>query len=869
MKPLHGTIVGLMGLVLAAAGGCTAVDSDEPGADRAELVGGGASIARGSQWTYWDRGGDLGSAWRAAAFDDSAWAVGAGPLGYGETYLATTIGYGADASHKYITSYFRRGFNVADPAAVTALRAELMYDDGVVVYLNGTEVKRLHMPAGAITAATLSPGHETGNTYEPYDLSAARNLLVAGPNVIAVEVHQAAGSSSDLTFDLALTVEASAPPPANDIPRRSAWTYWDRGGDQGASWRGRVFDASTWRTGAAPLGYGEPYLATTIGYGPDASHKYITSYFRRAFNVADPAAITALRAELMYDDGVVVYLNGTEVKRLYMPAGAVTASTLSTGHETGNNYETYDLSSARNLLVAGTNVIAVEVHQVAGSSSDLTFDLALAVEAGGPPPPPPPHDILRRSAWSYWDRGGDLGSAWRARAFDDDAWASGGGPLGYGETYLATTIGYGGDASHKYITSYFRRELTVDDPALVTGLRAELMYDDGVVVYLNGTEVKRLYMPAGAVTASTLSTGHETGNNYEAYDLSAARNLLVAGTNVVAVEVHQAAASSSDLTFDLALAVDTGCASAPIAAWTGTSEEGIFGSGGGSVHARAEVHWTLARTDGCVDHYTPSGTAYDLDTASSCQELAPTSAPIEAGDGELVIDRSTSPATYSVHGRSEWPGQTGCSNPADENYPVRPATLSAEWAVDDRGAFDANVISGGLRPNDGRKLEWSFTADGASFPAPAPGACAEVSSARWDTVTTSGNGTAGVTWTRVSTTGCVDQYQPSGTLILAPIIDESPNAFCRSRTYVPDRGPIGANDGTLLIDRSTNPPTFDIRGGTRFVATETCEHPDGTIQTGSDFRGGEWARYAGAYQGNRWSGATAPDSNLTWSFTRR
>src|SRR5688572_7673621 len=57
------------------------------------------AIARRSPWRHWDRGGDLGTAWAATSFDASSWASGAGPLGYGESYLQTTVGYGPSASN--------------------------------------------------------------------------------------------------------------------------------------------------------------------------------------------------------------------------------------------------------------------------------------------------------------------------------------------------------------------------------------------------------------------------------------------------------------------------------------------------------------------------------------------------------------------------------------------------------------------------------------------------------------------------------------------------------------------------------------------------------------------------------------------------
>jgi hypothetical protein len=146
----------LLGVLAACAPDATSeVASDT----RAVTV---AAIPRGSVWRAWDRGGDLGSAWRGG-FDDSTWTSGPGPLGYGETYLKTTLGFGPSATSKYITTYFRRSFTVDDPAAITAITGEVMYDDGIVVYLNGTRIGRDSMPSGAISAATLALGHEANN----------------------------------------------------------------------------------------------------------------------------------------------------------------------------------------------------------------------------------------------------------------------------------------------------------------------------------------------------------------------------------------------------------------------------------------------------------------------------------------------------------------------------------------------------------------------------------------------------------------------------------------------------------------------------------------------------------------------------------
>lgn len=514
-------------------------------------------IARGSDWRYWDKGGDLGTSWRGV-HDDAAWAAGAGPLGYGEPYLETTVGYGPSSSSKYITTYFRRTFTIDDPDAVDELIAEMMYDDGFVVYLNEVEIQRAAMPTGTITASTRSSGHDAAGRYESFDWSGHTGFLFAGENVIAVEVHQMSPSSSDLVFDLALAVELGEPshPPVNidGVDRGSTWRYWDQTAAPAATWKTET--SPGWGAGNGPLGYGESYLATTTSYGTDPANKPITTYFSVRFDATDPEAVTQMSVEVMYDDGFVAYLNGVEIARRAMPAGTPSATTLSSGHEAGNSYETIDVSAHRGHVQAH-NVLAVEVHQVSTSSSDLVFDMALRLAGQEPPPPSDEADIARGSVWRFWD-GREAPAAediWSNPEFNDATWKSGAGPLGYGESYIVTPVDHGNDPANKPITTYYRRWFTVDDPTVHTTLIAELMYDDGVVVYLNGNEIARLHMPVGD-GHSARSTGHESGNNYEVYDWSAASRHLVDGANVLAVEVHQASPSSSDLTFDLSLSVD-------------------------------------------------------------------------------------------------------------------------------------------------------------------------------------------------------------------------------------------------------------------------------------------------------------------------
>lgn len=171
-------------------------------------------VASGSTWRYLDDGSNQGTAWRGAAFDDATWASGSAQLGYGDGDEVTTVGFGPNASAKHITTYFRRGFEVADTSQFTTLALRVLRDDGVVVYLNGTEIYRNNLPSGEIVHTTLAPIAVTGAEESTSFLMASLPVtsLQSGSNVLAVEIHQQSGGSSDISFDLELQGQNAAVP---------------------------------------------------------------------------------------------------------------------------------------------------------------------------------------------------------------------------------------------------------------------------------------------------------------------------------------------------------------------------------------------------------------------------------------------------------------------------------------------------------------------------------------------------------------------------------------------------------------------------------------------------------------------------------
>jgi hypothetical protein len=168
-------------------------------------------IPAGATWKYLDNGTDQGTAWRAPSFNDTSWAAGAAQLGYGDGDEATIVSFGPNSSSKYITTYFRRTFNIADASAYLSATVRVLRDDGAVVYVNGTEVFRSNMPGGTISRGTLASSAIDDSSF--YSAGFDPALLVSGANVVAVEVHQANATSTDISFDLEMTAATSASVP--------------------------------------------------------------------------------------------------------------------------------------------------------------------------------------------------------------------------------------------------------------------------------------------------------------------------------------------------------------------------------------------------------------------------------------------------------------------------------------------------------------------------------------------------------------------------------------------------------------------------------------------------------------------------------
>ncbi len=146
--------------------------------------------------------------------------------------------------------------------------------------------------------------------------------------------------------------------------------------------------------------------------------------------------------------------------------------------------------------------------------------------------------VAIESDWRFEDSGIDLGISWRETNFNDSGWSSGNALFYRGNALLPAAKNT--QLSAGRTTYYFRKTFPFNGDANSLQVQLRSLVDDGAVVYLNGTELTRINMPGGAINYSTLASA-PIGNADFADPIVISANQLVFGTNLLAVEVHQAA----------------------------------------------------------------------------------------------------------------------------------------------------------------------------------------------------------------------------------------------------------------------------------------------------------------------------------------
>ncbi|PKP10050.1 MAG: hypothetical protein CVU09_09105 [Bacteroidetes bacterium HGW-Bacteroidetes-4] len=158
-------------------------------------------------------------------------------------------------------------------------------------------------------------------------------------------------------------------------------------------WKNLGFDASSWENGPSGFGYGDNDDATLVPEGT------LSVFIRKEFQLSHTEQIVEALLHMDYDDGFVAWLNGVEIARANLgtpntavPYNQVADTYIEPFMINGKEPEKYLLANFESLLLEGTNVLAVQVHNNSNTSSDLTlipfltFGYSLPVEPTNPMP---------------------------------------------------------------------------------------------------------------------------------------------------------------------------------------------------------------------------------------------------------------------------------------------------------------------------------------------------------------------------------------------------------------------------------------------------------------------------------------------------
>lgn len=193
-------------------------------------------------------------------------------------------------------------------------------------------------------------------------------------------------TDADSAFTLAYDMTSGTTPPPTTTPTTlvgagSAWTYRYDNTTLPTTWNTPGFDASTWRTGNAVLGFGST-VTTNIDVPAPTTNRPRSAQLRRTFTIDDPTTLSDITLTTRADDGIALYLNGTELTRKNLPTGTLGRDTYATAapRTSAALAAPVTVTIPASALRTGTNTLAASVHLNYRGTPDLTFDATLTAK---------------------------------------------------------------------------------------------------------------------------------------------------------------------------------------------------------------------------------------------------------------------------------------------------------------------------------------------------------------------------------------------------------------------------------------------------------------------------------------------------------
>ena len=169
-------------------------------------------ITLGDDWRYAVGSSAPPDDWREINFEDESWSLGPSGFGYGDGDDATLLPH-------VISAFVRISFEIESLAVVEQAILHVDYDDAFVAYLNGVEIARANIGIPGIIP-DFDQGADSGSEAqiyagglpEAFPVNLDETALLEDFNVLAIEVHNFASTSSDMSLIPFFTLGMSQPP---------------------------------------------------------------------------------------------------------------------------------------------------------------------------------------------------------------------------------------------------------------------------------------------------------------------------------------------------------------------------------------------------------------------------------------------------------------------------------------------------------------------------------------------------------------------------------------------------------------------------------------------------------------------------------
>lgn len=165
------------------------------------------------------------------------------------------------------------------------------------------------------------------------------------------------------------------------VAASDTWHYFPGNSEPPANWTNTDFNESSWLSGPGGFGFGDGDDGTTIS-------PVISVYLRTTFTIVDISNISWAILDMDYDDGFVAYLNGHEIARSNVGTAGVRplySTPAIANHEAlmyqGGIPERYIIKNdtLKKYLTEGANELAIQVHNITATSSDLSSNTFFSV----------------------------------------------------------------------------------------------------------------------------------------------------------------------------------------------------------------------------------------------------------------------------------------------------------------------------------------------------------------------------------------------------------------------------------------------------------------------------------------------------------